>query len=358
MDFIGREAIVANYTSHAQFVYDYTLSCIRPVVQSILLFFYSFKMARIRYTFLATAAILFSLLLFTSLWTPHVDAAKKEKTATKKQQTRSNTASDTKSFELKLSEMTVEVSNPKDKTKAQKETCLLHKVPVGTTDDTGRKGVRAHQAFIIFRPQPSTIAANNLGNLAQVFQSTISGKHRFNMIANRFVRYFSRQPGTYDVEVILGIFGEMIPIRYKLGTIKFDFPPADPTDPSFIDEEAKRVKQRKLEGPDDAEYKALPEIVHQFRSEERMPPIVFSLGYSAVVLSPWFVLLGLWQWIGIKPNQLPKTATASIAHLLFFGCIAGFISLYAAYWIKLRLLQTMAYAVPLTLFTVLATKSE
>ncbi|KAI8056862.1 Oligosaccharyltransferase subunit Ribophorin II-domain-containing protein [Syncephalis plumigaleata] len=230
---------------------------------------------------------------------------------------------------------------------------LLNKTPVGNTKTTAAKGVRAHQAFVVFRPQPATDAQAHLGPLVQPFQSTISGKHRISLIANRFARYFSRQPGLYDIEIILGVFGDIAPIRYSLGTIDFAFPLADPTDPAVIDDEAKRAKQRALEGPNDAEYQALPDIVHQFSKAEKMPPVMFSLGYSAIVLSPWLVLLGLWQWIGVKPNQLPKTTTAFVAHSLFFASISGFILLYAAYWVKLRLLHTLAYAVPLTIFTVL-----
>ncbi|RKP23907.1 Dolichyl-diphosphooligosaccharide--protein glycosyltransferase subunit Swp1 [Syncephalis pseudoplumigaleata] len=284
-----------------------------------------------------------------------------------------DSSSNDSQFRLTLSEVTVEVNNPKDKARTQQEALtypasfakplvvqpgdqlniafVLMKAPADATE--AAKGVRAHQSFIVFRPQPATDAQAHLGPLVQSFQSTTSGKHRVNLIAGRFSRYFSRQPGAYDVELILGVFGAVTPIRYRLGTIDFDFPLADPTDPAVVDDEAKRAKQRALEGPPDAEYEALPEIVHQFRPAEHMPPVLFSLGYSAVVLLPWPILLALWKWIGIKPTQWPKTPAMLVTHGLFFGGISGFIFLYAAYWIKLRLLQTLAYALPLAIFTAL-----
>jgi hypothetical protein len=87
-------------------------------VRALTLVFSAFNMAWIRPTLLVTAAFLVSLLFANLLWTPQVDAAKgKEKAA--KESSRSTKSDD--QFELTLSEVTVDISNPKDNARTQQE---------------------------------------------------------------------------------------------------------------------------------------------------------------------------------------------------------------------------------------------
>lgn len=44
---------------------------------------------------------------------------------------------------------------------------------------------------------------------------------------------------------------------------------------------------------DEAKFHELPSIHHTFRSEQKLPPKFVSAIFSALVLSPWVVLLGL-----------------------------------------------------------------
>lgn len=45
--------------------------------------------------------------------------------------------------------------------------------------------------------------------------------------------------------------------------------------------------------PDEASFSPLPEIHHTFRPAQKLPPRPISAIFSAVVLSPWLILLGL-----------------------------------------------------------------
>jgi oligosaccharyltransferase complex subunit delta (ribophorin II) len=47
--------------------------------------------------------------------------------------------------------------------------------------------------------------------------------------------------------------------------------------------------------PDEPSFHPLPEIQHTFRPEQKLPPRPISALFSAVVLAPWFFLLGLVQ---------------------------------------------------------------
>ncbi|RKP07116.1 Dolichyl-diphosphooligosaccharide--protein glycosyltransferase subunit Swp1 [Thamnocephalis sphaerospora] len=225
----------------------------------------------------------------------------------------------------------------------------LDVVPEGKAEG---KALRAHQAFIVFRPANSNASPD--GELVQVLESTPNGKHRIELIANRFAKYFSRQPGDFNVDVLLGVFGNVQPVRYPLGTFHVDFPPADLTDRTVVEDLAKRAKQRALEGPADDGFMALPEIEHQFRPDDKMPPVTFSLGFSAVVLSPWFVLVTLWKLAGANPANLPSSPVALLAHGTFLSCLAGFLGLFYLYWTQLRLLQTISYGAILAVVTVLS----
>ena len=45
--------------------------------------------------------------------------------------------------------------------------------------------------------------------------------------------------------------------------------------------------------PDEASFHILPEIQHTFRPDQKLPPKPISAIFSAAVLAPWVVLLGL-----------------------------------------------------------------
>ncbi|KAG6822034.1 hypothetical protein H0H87_004588, partial [Tephrocybe sp. NHM501043] len=53
------------------------------------------------------------------------------------------------------------------------------------------------------------------------------------------------------------------------------------------------ASQPALVHPDEPSFHPLPEIHHTFRPEQKLPPRPISILFSAVVLAPWVVLLGL-----------------------------------------------------------------
>jgi len=51
---------------------------------------------------------------------------------------------------------------------------------------------------------------------------------------------------------------------------------------------------------DEPSFHLLPEIHHTFRPDQKLPPKAVSAAFSAIVLSPWLVLIGL---VGISHSH-------------------------------------------------------
>ncbi|KZP15312.1 hypothetical protein FIBSPDRAFT_867412 [Athelia psychrophila] len=102
---------------------------------------------------------------------------------------------------------------------------------------------------------------------------------------------------------------------------------------------------------DEASFHVLPTIHHTFRPEQKLPPRAISAVFSALVLSPWVVLLGLWIKVGpstprlFSPTILPFTTLLAAFELLLFW-----------YWVDLKLGQVLLYGGILSIPTVFAGK--
>ncbi|TFK49100.1 hypothetical protein OE88DRAFT_1646672 [Heliocybe sulcata] len=98
-------------------------------------------------------------------------------------------------------------------------------------------------------------------------------------------------------------------------------------------------------------FAPLPEITHTFRPEQKVPPKFISAVFSAIVLAPWVVLLGLWS-----------TLRYSVPHLFsphvipFVSSLAAFEGLLLWYWIDLKLGQVLLYGALLGMVTLLTGK--
>jgi len=103
---------------------------------------------------------------------------------------------------------------------------------------------------------------------------------------------------------------------------------------------------------DEPSFHPLPEIAHTFRAEQSTPPQIISAVFSALVVAPWVVLIGLWSSI---PRNLPHLSSPNI--LAFIGLLTAFEGLLLWYWIELKLGQVLLYGAVLGFFTVAAGNS-
>ncbi|KAF8068876.1 oligosaccharyl transferase delta subunit [Lyophyllum atratum] len=99
----------------------------------------------------------------------------------------------------------------------------------------------------------------------------------------------------------------------------------------------------------EASFHPLPEIHHTFRPEQKLPPKPISAVFSAVVLAPWIILLGMWSQVA---PRVPHLFSASI--LPFTLTLGAFEALLVWYWVDLKLGQVLSYGGVLGLVTIFA----
>ncbi|KAF8870646.1 Dolichyl-diphosphooligosaccharide--protein glycosyltransferase subunit Swp1 [Infundibulicybe gibba] len=101
--------------------------------------------------------------------------------------------------------------------------------------------------------------------------------------------------------------------------------------------------------PDEPSFHLLPEIHHTFRPAQKLPPKIISAFFSALVVSPWVVLLGL-----VRVATTARLFSPSI--LPFISTLGAFEVLLVWYWVDLKLGQVLLYGAVLGLVTIFAGK--
>ncbi|KAI8577513.1 hypothetical protein K450DRAFT_252037 [Umbelopsis ramanniana AG] len=96
------------------------------------------------------------------------------------------------------------------------------------------------------------------------------------------------------------------------------------------------------------EFGVQPEIVHQFRAQEKMPPKIVSQLASLLVLAPWIALLAGWAQLGYTPAKVinsiqNESMTSTVSIFSFLGTLAAIEFLFFNYWTHLNLFQTLGY---------------
>ncbi|KAF9998861.1 hypothetical protein BGZ80_004811 [Entomortierella chlamydospora] len=197
---------------------------------------------------------------------------------------------------------------------------------------------RPHQAMVLFQSQDEfqdeiMVAASVKG----------SGKGRFELEfakADPKFRYGTRK---YSMTFLVG--GPKIdePFKYKLGQIEVQGPSSNPpTRPTRV------------------EYKARPEIYHQFRADQKLINTAISGTFTLLVLTPFAALFLLWGQLGI--NFAPLKALAHrpldlIAAVVFFGSITGIEFVFYSYWTHVTLFPVLQYLGVLSLVAFISGRS-
>jgi len=101
--------------------------------------------------------------------------------------------------------------------------------------------------------------------------------------------------------------------------------------------------------PDEASFHPLPEIHHAFRPDQKLPPKFVSAVFSAFVVAPWALLLGLWSQV--SPRLTHAFSPSIVPFVLSIGAYEVLIFYY---WVNLKLGQVLLYGgflAIVTLFT-------
>ncbi|KZT25741.1 hypothetical protein NEOLEDRAFT_1133271 [Neolentinus lepideus HHB14362 ss-1] len=195
------------------------------------------------------------------------------------------------------------------------------KLTFQVVEKDGGKGVQPHQTFLRFE-------ANGEEGVQPV-RVTSGGKAKFEL--NMAKPPTSLPPtSTSPVQVSL-LLGSYKHSPASLPLFSLSIPPSAPVSPDS--------------------FAPLPEITHTFRPEQKVPPKFVSAVFSAIVIAPWVVLLGLWSTLRYSTPHLFSP------HVLpFVSSLAAFEGLLLWYWIDLKLGQVLLYGALLGLVTVLTGK--
>uniref|UniRef100_A0A7N6B978 Dolichyl-diphosphooligosaccharide--protein glycosyltransferase subunit 2 n=1 Tax=Anabas testudineus TaxID=64144 RepID=A0A7N6B978_ANATE len=174
-----------------------------------------------------------------------------------------------------------------------------------------------HQTFVRLHNQKTGqevvfVAEPDSKNLYKFELDTAERKSEFDSIS-----------GTYFLYLIVGDATLENPILWNVADVVL----------KFVDEEAPATIQPKTL------YIPKPEIKHLFREPEKKPPTVVSNTFTALILSPFLLLLILWFKLGANISNFsfsPSTILFHVGHAALLG-------LMYVYWTHLNMFQTLKY---------------
>ncbi|KAF4093891.1 hypothetical protein AMELA_G00006710 [Ameiurus melas] len=145
---------------------------------------------------------------------------------------------------------------------------------------------------------------------------------------------FDSISGTYALYLMVGDATLENPVLWNVADVVL----------KFLDEEAPSTVQSKNL------YVPKPEIQHMFREPEKRPPTVLSNTFTALVLSPFLLLLILWFKLGANISNLSLSPSCVLFHVGH----AAMLGLMYVYWTQLNMFQTLKYLAILGSLTFLA----
>ncbi|XP_043108465.1 dolichyl-diphosphooligosaccharide--protein glycosyltransferase subunit 2 [Puntigrus tetrazona] len=195
-------------------------------------------------------------------------------------------------------------------------------------DETTGVELTPHQTFVRLHNQKTGqevvfVAEPDSKNLYKFELDTAERKTEFDSIS-----------GTYALYLMVGDATLENPILWNVADVVL----------KFLDEEAPATIQAKTL------YAPKPEIQHLFREPEKKPPTVVSNTFTALVLSPFLLLLILWFKLGANISNF----TLSPSTILFHIGHAAMLGLMYVYWTHLNMFQTLKYLAIIGSLTFLA----
>uniref|UniRef100_A0A669EH50 Dolichyl-diphosphooligosaccharide--protein glycosyltransferase subunit 2 n=1 Tax=Oreochromis niloticus TaxID=8128 RepID=A0A669EH50_ORENI len=174
-----------------------------------------------------------------------------------------------------------------------------------------------HQTFVRLHNQKTGqevvfVAEPDSKNLYKFELDTAERKSEFDSIS-----------GTYSLYLIVGDATLENPILWNVADVIL----------KFVDEEAPATVQPKTL------YVPKPEIQHLFREPEKKPPTVVSNTFTALILSPFLLLLILWFKLGANISSFSFSPSTILFHLGH----AAMLGLMYVYWTHLNMFQTLKY---------------
>jgi oligosaccharyltransferase complex subunit delta (ribophorin II) len=247
---------------------------------------------------------------------------------------------------------------------AAQASVLAIKSPKFTILSSEKAELRSEAITLDKKPAPLTLSPSDTLKLS--FQVVEAESEKGVQPHQTFLRFYDEASGEEGIQPVRVTAGGKVKFDLNMARPPLSLPPTS-TAPlkvtlilgSFVHSPAKielfdlylPASHAPSQHPDEASYHVLPTIKHTFRPEQKLPPKIISAVFTAVVVSPWVLLLAL--WIKITPST-PHLFSPSI--LPFTTLLAAFELLLFWYWVELKLGQVLLYGAILTVPTVFAGK--
>ncbi|UJR30982.1 hypothetical protein I4U23_018493 [Adineta vaga] len=199
-----------------------------------------------------------------------------------------------------------------------------------TKDKRTGEYIRVQQAFLRFTNKKSN---KEIVYLAEATSGS-NAQYKVEVDLTSNAADFRHQSGAYELALIVGD---------SLLQNAFDWKVNNNVQLSFHEDSLPDKNHQSL-------YSPRPEIIHQFRVEEKRPPTVVSLVFSALTLLPLLILLVSWLKLGFNLSGLPL----GLSPLGFHISHGAVFALMFFYWKYLDMFQTIRYlalvSIPLFIF--------
>ncbi|XP_066528873.1 dolichyl-diphosphooligosaccharide--protein glycosyltransferase subunit 2 isoform X2 [Hoplias malabaricus] len=195
-------------------------------------------------------------------------------------------------------------------------------------DETTGEELTPHQTFVRLHNQKTGqevvfVAEPDNKKLYKFELDTAERKTEFDSIS-----------GTYALYLMVGDATLENPVLWNMADVVLKFP----------DEEIPTTVQSKNL------YVPKQEIQHLFREPEKRPPTVLSNTFTALVLSPFLLLLILWFKLGANISNFSFSPSSVLFHIGH----AAMLGLMYVYWTHLNMFQTLKYLAIIGSLTFLA----
>jgi len=135
---------------------------------------------------------------------------------------------------------------------------------------------------------------------------------------------FFGQSGKYELQLIVGDSFVQNPVQWKVASLNVKF------------------GDSKIEKPV-SPFQTKPEIHHAFRAAEKRAEAPVSFAFTIATLAPiGLLLIGLLR-VGANFNNFPSSGLGPIYAFGFQGSLGAVLGLYALYWLRLNMMQTLKY---------------
>lgn len=202
----------------------------------------------------------------------------------------------------------------------------LQKVLLKTllADEATNQPITVHQAFVLLENKETK------DEIVFVAEQDSTKAYKFDLDVGARGSDFGHRSGVYSLALIVGDASLSNSFRWQVAELEL----------KFNHEPVARANKSSARAP-------RPEIVHQFRQPEKRPSRFFSDLFTALCAAPLLLLFVLWAKLGVNVSNFPISLSALGFHL-GFGSILG---LFALFWYKLNMFDTLRLLIPLVIFT-------